>query len=63
LELKKEKQRKKIFPELPRQLQELQAFPEMTRHFRKCPIPAIACDIYNNLKIVNNLKNQTYISN
>jgi len=32
---------------MPRQLRKLQAFPEMTRHFRKCVISAIACDIYN----------------
>jgi hypothetical protein len=31
---------------MPRQLRKLQSFPEMTRHFRKCLISAIACDIY-----------------
>ncbi len=31
---------------MPRQLRKLQAFSEMTRHFQKCVISAIACDIY-----------------
>ncbi len=31
---------------MPRQLRKLQAFPEMTRHFRNCVISAIACDTY-----------------
>ncbi len=37
---------------MPRQLRKLQAFPEMTRHFRKCVISAIACDINSTKKYI-----------
>jgi hypothetical protein len=42
-----------IFLETPGQLRKLQALPELPRHFRKCLISAIACDIDKDKK--NNL--------
>ncbi len=40
---------------MPRQLRKLQTFPEMTRHFRKCVISAIACDIYRQIFCIKGL--------
>ena len=38
---------------MPRQLRKLQAFPEMPRHFRKCLISAIPCDIYTSFTTID----------